>query len=273
MWVCLRTTARSRLTAVAIDPFTDKALQPALYTPGLFLGALREIGWDPGVVPATVIYTYARLELYLATRPDAYTANDMLGPGPGRFFLVNDSDLRVGINCLGTGPSATAAQLELQAELGVQNVLLVGTAGGLTPDQAPGDVIVPTSAVRADGTSDHYAPQGQPARPDAELSEKLNAHLATRGIAGQAAPTWTTAAPFRTTAAEVTYYADLGVRAVEEEAAALFAVGEARDVRTAAALVLDGVPTAGGPWHLDLATAQQQLRALFSATIEFANTL
>ena len=258
---------------MAIDPFEDKSLLPALYTPGVFLAALRDIGWEPGIVPATVIYTYSRFELYLATRPDAYTANDMLGPGPGRFFLVNGTDHRVGINCLGTGPSATAAQLELQAELGVRNVLLIGTAGGLTPDQSPGDVLLPRTAVRADGTSDHYAAADRPARSDPDLSERFNRSLADNGIVGQIAPTWTTAAPFRTTAAETTYYADHGVRAVEAEAAALFTVGAARDVRTAAALVLDSVPTADGKWHVDLAAAQLQLQALFTATVRFAASL
>jgi hypothetical protein len=155
---------------VAVDPFGGKAGLPAVYTPAVFLDALRGIGWEPGTVPTTVIYTYARFELYLSTRPDAYTPNDMLGTGPGRFFLINDTDNRVGVNCLATGPSATAAQLELQAELGVRNVLLIGTAGGLSIAQRPGEVVLPTCAVRAEGTSDHYAPTDQPAEPDRELS-------------------------------------------------------------------------------------------------------
>jgi uridine phosphorylase len=258
---------------VFIEPIRDTADEPASYTPRVFLDALRGIGWAPGVVPETVIYTYARLELYLSTRPDLYTCNDMLGVGPGRFFLVNETACRVGINCLGTGPSTTAAQLELQAELGVRNVLLVGTAGGLTADQTPGDVILPTSAVRGDGTSDHYAPPNRPARPDPELSESFNGYLATNDIAGRAAPCWTTAAPFRTTATEIAHYGERGVRAVEEEAAALFTVGEARGLRTAAALVLDGVPTSDGGWHVDLAVAQRQLQTLFAATVRFAGTL
>lgn len=261
------------MSLVALDPFEDKANLPSLYTPAVFLDALRGIGWDPGIVPETVVYTYARFELYLATRPDAYTANDMLGTGPGRFFLVNDADGHVGINCLGTGPSATAAQLELQAELGVRNVLLIGTAGGLLPDQSPGDMILPTSAVRADGTSDHYAAPDEVARPHAEFAARFEASLAASGLHGQRAPCWTTAAPFRTTAAEIAYYAAEGVRAVEEEVAALFIVGATRHVRTAAALVLDGVPTTDNRWHLDLAIAQQQLQALFAATVQFAATL
>ncbi len=258
---------------MAVDRFENKVNLASVYTPAVFLDTLRDIGWEPGTVPSTVVYTYARFELYLATRPDAYTANDMLGTGPGRFFLVNGTGGRVGINCLGTGPSATAAQLELQAELGVQTVLLIGNAGGLHPHQSPGDLILPTSAVRADGTSDHYAAPDVEARPDADLAAAFGTSLAAGGLVGERAACWTTAAAFRTTAAEIAHYSARGVSAVEEEVAALFTVGAARGVRTAAALVLDGVPDANGHWHIDFGVAQQRLQALFGATIRFASSL
>ena len=38
----------------------------------------------------------------------------MLGPGPGRFFLVNATEGRVAVNCPGIGAPAAAAQLEVQ---------------------------------------------------------------------------------------------------------------------------------------------------------------
>lgn len=221
-------------------------------------------------MPRTLIYTYQRFELYLATRPDLYTPNHMLGTGPGRFFVVNDTGEQVGVNCLGTGPSLTANQLELQAALGVRHVLLIGTAGGLTPDQAPGDIVHPDSAVRADGTSDHYLPLGAPAAPDRELFSAFVKFLAVRNLRGTTAPCWTTAAPFRTSRQELVHYRAEGVRAVEEEVASLYAAAQVLAVRTAATLVLDGVPTEDGTWHIDFAAAQARLQQLFAATLEFA---
>jgi hypothetical protein len=170
--------------AMTVLPFSSKAELPSAYTPALFLDALRKSGWQPGVVPETVIYTYARFELYLATRPDVFSPNQMLGTGPGRFFIVNESDGRVGINCLGTGPSATAAQIELQADLGVRRALIVGTAGGLLSDQSPGDIVLPTSAVRADGTTDHYAPVDTPALPNGELVQSVRRVPGTTRLGG-----------------------------------------------------------------------------------------
>src|SRR4051812_41749839 len=207
---------------MSVPLFSGKWSLGTRYPASLFIDHLRSAGWTPGVVPASVIYTYARFELYLATRPDLFTSNDMLGTGPGRFFLVNGSDNRVAINCLGIGPSATAAQLELQAELGVRRVVILGTAGGLTTGLHPGDIVVPTEAVRADGTSDHYAHPDTPALPHPELAGGYAAHLEGLGHAVHRGPTWTTAAAFRTTAEEVDHYSSHGVLTVEEEAAALF---------------------------------------------------
>jgi len=254
-----------------VPPFADKSELASCYTPGVFLDALRSAGWTPGVVPETVVYTYARFELYLATDSARYTPNHMLGTGPGRFFIVNDSDGRVGINCLGIGPSATAAQIELQAELGVRRGIIVGTAGGLLNDQSPGDIVFPTSAVRAEGTTDHYAPPDQPALPNEDLFNRFVSFLAARGFEGSSSPCWTTGAPFRTTSEELTYYASHGVRAVEEEVAALYVVGAARGLETAAALVIDGVPTSDGRWRIDLSAAQMRLQQLFASAIDFAS--
>jgi uridine phosphorylase len=150
---------------------------PSAYPPGAFLDDLRTSGWDPGTVPRSVVFTYARFELYLSAHPEAYTPNHMLGPGPGRFFLVNATDGRVGVNCLGIGAPAAVAQLEVQAELGVQRCVSIGTAGGFQADQEPGDVVLLTSAVRDEGTSYHYLPAGVPAQPDTTLTADYAAAL------------------------------------------------------------------------------------------------
>jgi len=97
---------------VTFPSLSEKFTDETSYPPRVFLEALLESGWTPGTVPQSVVFTYARFELYLATRPDLYTPNHMLGTGPGRFYLVNESDGRVGINCLGVGaPAAVAVHL------------------------------------------------------------------------------------------------------------------------------------------------------------------
>jgi len=218
-----------------------KAGYPAVYRPEHFLEGLRVRGWDPGAVPAGVVFTYGGFDLLCAAQPDAYTMNPMLGPGPGRFFGVDATNGRVAICCMGIGAPAVVSMLEVLAALGVQRFLSLGTAGGLGAEQHIGDVVVLTEAVRDDGVSYHYAADGVAARPDPALTSSLAAALAGKGVAHAAGVTWTTDAPYRQTVEEIATYRQRGVLTVEMEAAALFVVGTALGVDVASAVVLDAV--------------------------------
>jgi uridine phosphorylase len=243
---------------------------PSAYPPGAFLDALRGSGWQAGTVPGSVVYTYARFELYLSAHPEAYTPNHMLGPGPGRFFGVNATDGRVGVNCLGIGAPAAVAQLEVQAELGVERCVSIGTAGGFQADQEPGDVVLITSAVRDEGTSYHYLPAGADAEPDADLTARYGAALEAAGLAYTTGATVTTDAPYRTTGEEIRHHRARGARSLEMEAAALFALGQVRGLPVCSAVVIDSVPDqAGTAFRLDAPRAAEVLRHLFAATLDF----
>jgi len=255
---------------VPFPSLPDKHGLPSAYPPAAFLDALRAGGWEPGPVPESVVFTYARFELYLAAHPEMYTPNHMLGTGPGRFFLVNATDGRVGVNCLGIGAPAAVAQLEVQVELGVQRCVSIGTAGGFQADQEPGDVVLLTSAVRDEGTSYHYLPAGVPAVPDMALTGRFGAALDASGFTRTVGATVTTDAPYRTTPEEIGIHRANGVRAQEMEAAALFALGQVRELPVAAAVVIDAVPgPAGTAFRIDHQRAGEVLRGLFAATIAF----
>jgi uridine phosphorylase len=244
--------------------------KPSAYPPSAFIDALRARGWAPGEVPDSVIFTYARFELYFSAHPESYTPNHMIGSGPGRFFLVNATGGRVGVNCLGIGAPAAASQLEALAELGVRRCVSIGTAGGFQPDQEPGDVVVLTSAVRDEGTSHHYLPPGAPAVPDAHLTARLSAALNAAGLAHSAGETVTTDAPYRTTTDDIRLHRANGARAQEMEAAALFAVGQVRSLPVASAVVVDAVPDAADTaFRRGNQRAGEVLRELFTATIAF----
>jgi uridine phosphorylase len=243
---------------------------PSAYQPTAFLDALREQGWAPGPVPESVVFTYAHFEHHLAAHPELYTPNDMLGTGPGRFFLVNATDGRVGVNCLGIGAPAAVAQLEMQAELGVRRCVSIGTAGGLHVRQEPGDIVLVTSAVRDEGTSYHYLPADAPAVPDAALTTQFGTALDAAGLAHAEGPTVTTDAPFRTTPEEIRWHRANGVCAAEMEAAAIFALGQVRDLPVSSAVVLDSVPDdSGTAFRIGNRRAGEVLRALLAATIDF----
>jgi uridine phosphorylase len=220
---------------------TGKTGFDSVYSADDFVAHLRAGGWDPGTVPESVIFTYAAFYLLLGAQSDAYRMNPMLGPGPGRFFLANSTDGRVGICCMGIGAPAVSAQLEVLVALGVRRFLSLGTAGGLAADHVPGDVVVLTGAVRDEGTSYHYVEDGIDVAPDAALTNALENALTRAGISARTGSTWTTDAPYRQSTEEIADYRQRGVLTVEMEAAALFAVAQVRGVALASAVVVDSV--------------------------------
>ena len=254
---------------MAVPNLPNKYEFASIYNANDFVGHLRENGWDPGDVPRSVIFTYGGFDLLCSAQPEHYTMNPMLGPGPGRFFTANSAAGNVGICCMGIGAPAVAAQLEVLIALGVREFLSLGTAGGLRRGQSIGDVIVLTGAARDEGVSYHYVAPEAKVRPDDRLSARLRDGLIGHGLAVAEGLTWTTDAPYRETAEEIEYYRNEGVVAVEMEAAAVFAVAEARGVRLASAVVLDAVigdpPSAPA---IDTALAIGRLYGVFLAAID-----
>ncbi len=228
-------------TKVPVPNVSGKDGFASTYSADDFVAHLRQNGWNPGAIPTGVIFTYGGFDLMCSAQPEQYSMNPMLGPGPGRFFLVNSTGGRVAVCCIGIGAPAVVAQLEVLASLGVRHFLSLGTAGGLGPDQAPGDVVVLTGAVRDEGTSYHYVAAGVDVRPNTDLTDLLVQRLGDAGIPFTSGWSWTTDAPYRETREEIHHYRSQGVLAVEMEAAALFAVADTREVRLASAVVLDAV--------------------------------
>lgn len=70
------------------------------------------------------------------------------------------------------GPSAAIAMEELNA-LGTDTFIRVGTCGGMQTEVLSGDLIVPTGAIRMEGTSKEYLPIEFPAVPDFSLVSAL----------------------------------------------------------------------------------------------------
>lgn len=82
-------------------------------------------------------------------------------------------------------------------------------------------------ALRDEGTSHHYLPQSQFATAAPAVLDRIRPGLAETGLRVLHGATWTTDAPFRETEAAIAHARALGCLAVEMEAAALYAFGEA----------------------------------------------
>lgn len=143
-------------------------------------------------------------------------------PGEGR---------EIAVARLPAGAPAAVMALEEAIARGVRSILVVGSAGSLRPDLRIGSAVIVTAAVREEGTSHHYLPSGVQVRADPAIVGLLARCAPAAGLEPDKGPAWTTDAPFRETVGAVARHRGRGVRVVEMEAAAMFAVSRVRGAR------------------------------------------
>ncbi len=161
----------------------------------------------------------------------------------------------------GAGAPAAVIALELLAACGVRRLAVIGMAGGLQPDLQPGALVLCERAIREEGTSYHYLPPSESARPSAWLNAALATALRSSGAAFQSGASWSCDAPFRETFEKASRHAATGALVVEMEAAGLFAAGQHLGVQVAAVFsVADGISTDGEGWRWRMEFDPQKVR-------------
>jgi uridine phosphorylase len=73
----------------------------------------------------------------------------------------------------GMGGPSTAICVEELAMIGIEYLIRVGTSGGMRLDVEAGDIVIPTGAIRQEGTSKEYLPIEFPAVPDYDVLTAL----------------------------------------------------------------------------------------------------
>ena len=223
----------------------------------------------PDRSPASVIMLYQD-ELFAGVV--GFQATTPLG-GQGiyrRAITLDATDGRVGvIGGFGIGAPVAAIVLEELLAIGVTRFLSIGTAGGLQPELAAGDVVLCTSAVRDEGVSHHYAPHEAAAEPDAALTNALEQSITAAGLPYRPGSSWTIDTPYRETATEARHYQAEGVLCVEMEAAALFTVAAHRGVALASAFCVSD-SLADAEWNplFDHPTLAHNLLTLYGAAVD-----
>lgn len=130
----------------------------------------------------------------------------------------------------GVGAPLAAGFLEEMIALGCRKFIACGGAGVLRSDIALGHVVVPTTAVRDEGTSYHYLPPGREVSASPEALVAIEETLRAHEVGYILAKTWTTDAIYRETPEKVRLRKAEGCVTVEMEAAAFFAVARFRGV-------------------------------------------
>ncbi len=81
--------------------------------------------------------------------------------------------IKVSVTSTGIGGPSAAIALEELSAIGAHTFLRIGTCGGMQPSLKPGRLIIPTAAIRMEGTSQEYLPLAFPAAADFSLVQLL----------------------------------------------------------------------------------------------------
>ena len=163
----------------------------------------------------------------------------------------------------GIGAPLAAGLLEEMIALGCRKFIACGGAGVLNREIVVGHVVVPTAAIRDEGTSYHYLPPGREVEPSPAGVAAVRAVLEKQAVPYIEGKTWMTDAFFRETPAKVRRRRAEGCLTVEMEAAAFFAVAVFRGV-TFAQILYGGDDVSGEDWdHRDWVGRVSTREALF----------
>lgn len=166
-----------------------------------------------------------------------------------------------------TAPGAACTIEELHA-MGCRGFVICGAAGALQGGSSLGEIILPTAAVRDEGTSYHYLPPSREVACHPGAVEYLAAGLARLGIPYATGKTWTTDAIYRETSHLVEARRQEGCLTVEMEAAAFFAVSQYHRIPLAQ-LLYAGDDVSGETWDSRGWNSQKSIRAnLLSTAIQ-----
>ncbi len=210
---------------------TDKHLFESLLNPEDFTKYRK---WTGKNFPSKIIITYQKKPLTYFRQKFRGRYRSFKFTGNHRLLIVGDLGF---IKMTGIGAPHAVFTLERLIALGGKEFINMGSAGGLITD----GIFLCTKAVRDEGTSHHYLPDGIYAYPDKKLTDKLGQSLIKRGFSFSRGSSWTIDAPYRETNREVKHYQKNKVMTVEMEASALFAVEKLRKVKIASVFVVSDV--------------------------------
>jgi len=197
------------------DPSLDAVINPSIHRPMLGFPQLAVMCWFGDVV---------------RTRTAGIDAVHQVPfeHGDHPVCIIEHRGYEVALVSPGVGAPAAVTSLEVIISLGATHIIGCGGAGIVRPGFDVGHVIVPTGAIRDEGTSYHYAPHHAEVVPHPRAIAAIDDVLTEAGVPHDRGLTWTTDAFFRETPAKVARRREQGCITVEMEAAAMFAAATFR---------------------------------------------
>lgn len=146
-------------------------------------------------------------------------------------YKINYNGTVLGICQAWIGASACVSNMEEIAAMGAEKIFVCGECGVLDGSIEDARIIIPTCAVRDEGTSYHYLPSADEIPVNEETIDSMRLVLNRRGVAFTEGKLWTTDAPYRETQAKMELRKEMGCIAVDMECSALAAFSRLRNIK------------------------------------------
>ena len=147
------------------------------------------------------------------------------------WYILERDGVRVAVMLAVIGAPMAVGHLEELKACGFENFIVLGSCGVLDKSLAADKIILPSSALRDEGTSYHYAPASDEISYDPASLLTMEEALDQAGIEHVRTKTWTTDAFYRETAAKVKRRLTAGAMVVDMEASAIMAWSQFRQAK------------------------------------------
>lgn len=183
--------------------------------------------------PKTVITCFAHNLIEYAV--ENYNAKEITTIGNANglnpVYLIEVGDKKLGLAMSSVGAPCCVGDYEHLFEIGFENIVVFGTCGVLQNSIRENSIIIPTIAVREEGTSFHYVEPKEEIETNVHTLEKMEEffkdfHYTTGKV-------WTTDAFYRETVSKVNHMKEKGCICVDMECSAISAVAEFRNKKVA----------------------------------------
>jgi len=158
----------------------------------------------------------------------------------------------------GIGSANAATIMDLLIAIEPKGVLFLGKCGGLKHSTELGHFILPTAAIRGDGTSNDYMPPEVPALPSFKLHKFVSDKIRIRNLEYRTGVIYTTnRRVWEWDVKFKDYLKGLGAIGIDMETATLFVAGYANQINRGALLLVtdlpmmpDGIKTSASDKHV-----------------------
>lgn len=197
----------------------------AIINPGMTLS--EDVKMPETLISIFSHQLFARIVAFLGAKVIAYS-HDVDGDWP--VYEAEYKGKRFALFKARLGAPACVGCFEEVISLGVKRIILLGNCGVLDASIEDCGIIIPTAAIRDEGTSYHYAPAADFIEVNKKYRQEFIKVLNTFGYPYAEGITWTTDAFFRETKDKIAARKAMGAICVEMECAAMQALCDFRGV-------------------------------------------